>query len=855
MDRTDDHIRDAVKIGESNQRVVELARNWCSHLEVVKSGGTGLIELETGLPIGMRHFKCPHATAAGLAGMHLKDIVLDFYDRNCDGCKQRIPVRLPNLIQLVAERDQHIQRSNDAQSRAALEEQSAIELRAERRKVLSAGCGPAISAVFGAIDKFDREPTEQNTEILRQLEHVARIHFVPTVQDALWDLSDAVDVFRSEAALQLLDGISSDRRRLCRSSLRFLSVSSSRVAAGVVSQHLDAEDHDLIPFALPALIEIAAPAESFFGSSAPGIPGPLLAAYRIAPSEVRTALVDALAHPDKHLRIAAVKAILLIAELEPAFGLALAPELLSSLQQPDDHYGPEGSADTATADALASIMTRFPHEVDNLVADEIVAASEDDRPAYYKIYRRLLRSRDIPQDEAEAEEARGLAYARCMDMLVCQPKGPLLHEALDFARHEAGKYPKLLDPKAETLIGAMALYASEQETPSSPLLNLDLRPDPLQAMEAASRRMTLGYILDAMTDLVGASATRNPESVGVSLLETLGKLGDSHALLKAGLVECLGRLGSERRSLPPILPPLYQAMTDRAQRVRAAAVRAYGKIAATNPEDLPMLLHETFLLSLRDPFVIVQWAGIEALGSITLPPPLMTRANASVLLLIDVYNQTDVDDRLVTRAIEVFLGTRSRSKPLPDQIREFLLDTVSRLDSYEAAGMLLRYTSVFRGSAKFPELLVKLIGDPDTSEYNIKDLLECLAECSVDELRRVADSIPGAVKSAHVDDFEVADRAIELLTMAGALSSALLVARDQTEVLDETVWSRPRKLRCRLRQTAVEIEIAAASGVVKDVERLTNQWRTLEKEITADEEENKKKRSPFFGLPISDRNE
>ena len=56
-----------------------------------------IVEVETGLPIGMRSFKCPYASATGMAGMNLGHVVLDFYDRNCVGREKRLPVRFPNL--------------------------------------------------------------------------------------------------------------------------------------------------------------------------------------------------------------------------------------------------------------------------------------------------------------------------------------------------------------------------------------------------------------------------------------------------------------------------------------------------------------------------------------------------------------------------------------------------------------------------------------------------------------------------------------------------------------------------------------------------------------------------------------
>jgi hypothetical protein len=60
----DAEFQKALDIGVSNQRVVELAQNWCGHLVCEKFGGTGLIEVQTGLPIGMRRFRCPHASCA-----------------------------------------------------------------------------------------------------------------------------------------------------------------------------------------------------------------------------------------------------------------------------------------------------------------------------------------------------------------------------------------------------------------------------------------------------------------------------------------------------------------------------------------------------------------------------------------------------------------------------------------------------------------------------------------------------------------------------------------------------------------------------------------------------------------------
>src|ERR1043165_8564457 len=97
-------IDEYVQLGIANREVIELAQNWCAHIEVQQTGGVGLIEQQTGLPIGSRMFLCKHGTGSTIGGMNLRDVALHFYDHNCVGCPYRAAVRLPNLTQIVTER-------------------------------------------------------------------------------------------------------------------------------------------------------------------------------------------------------------------------------------------------------------------------------------------------------------------------------------------------------------------------------------------------------------------------------------------------------------------------------------------------------------------------------------------------------------------------------------------------------------------------------------------------------------------------------------------------------------------------------------------------------------------------------
>ena len=50
----DQRIQEAIEIGQKNKEIIELAQNWCAHLRFEVTGGIGLVEMQTGLPIGAR---------------------------------------------------------------------------------------------------------------------------------------------------------------------------------------------------------------------------------------------------------------------------------------------------------------------------------------------------------------------------------------------------------------------------------------------------------------------------------------------------------------------------------------------------------------------------------------------------------------------------------------------------------------------------------------------------------------------------------------------------------------------------------------------------------------------------------
>lgn len=850
---TDREIQRAIDIGQANKEVLELAQNWCAHLTVESWGGVGLVEQMTGLPIGIRRIRCPYARAVGIAAMDLEHVALDFYDRNCVGCKERRPVRLPNLLQLVEKRDTELKCREERARLAAKEEAARVEARASRRRILREGVDSAKAGIFDILDQLDQAPTEADCRILVETARAAADKFDTALQEALVELAEAGGWVRTEAALEALAIVTSDRTKLTEVALGALARGDAmRTAGSIVSRWLDASHKDLLPLAIPALIHLASPILDLTGiPGSPGDPMPLLAAYRLFPDIVHASIRELLRFPDKHLRIDACNAAASIIEIDPDFGPRVADDLIWSVGLPDDHYD-GGSAGDVVARTLAGAMKVRPTEIDTIVHGALATASDAKRGTLFRVYTWLLRPQwNAPQ--RSVTPADELAFRRIVEVLTQRPTDKRFEEAAFFFRDQAKYYPTLIESHAETLLGAAALISGDLDNPYSPLL--DPRPSALKALEAQTRQIHLNTALDAIVQAVGWAAARQPRSIGRQVLHTLEHLGETHDRLKAALVRSLGIMGRSREGLAVALPALYTAMMDRSQRVRAAAATAYGELAEGASEDLPSLVHESFLVLLLDPYVVVHNAAIRALRRVRLPTRFRVDALSRVAMLIAAYSASRDNDELLSEWIERFIELCNRADALIPQTLQVLIATIGRMEPWVAARLVKYHSWRLRTGPGFADLVVKLLGDPSTYEWDLHDLVEELTELPTDEIRRLAGAIKAAAAACARRGAHLTDDLLEILTTASAWSAAVEVAREATNQLEDTRWDRPRKLRARARQVAAELELAAATGQTAQVLACTAQWLELQQEIKKDDEENKEARSPLRGLRLPSSSE
>lgn len=91
----------ALETGHRNRGIIELAHHHCTRMQFRYSGGHGLAEAETGLPIDMREIYCEVGGHGSMAS-NLELIAGNYVREHCRDCPSRAPTgRMPNLLTVV----------------------------------------------------------------------------------------------------------------------------------------------------------------------------------------------------------------------------------------------------------------------------------------------------------------------------------------------------------------------------------------------------------------------------------------------------------------------------------------------------------------------------------------------------------------------------------------------------------------------------------------------------------------------------------------------------------------------------------------------------------------------------------
>lgn len=854
---TERRIEQAIEIGEKNKRTQELIRNWCSHARIKNMGGVGLVHrMRPDLPMGHLAMECDHAAASGFAAWDLAAAALDFHDRNCRDCPHRVPVRLPNLSSLVAERDA-------ARAKAKLEEAARDSKRAEEfearqsaRRSLRADLDAVSATVVDALEELDRERSDGASERLLAMARLAPEHFAPPVVEYCFGLLEAREHWFEATGLLMLQDLHVDQRRLTRCAVLSLSDHGAvDAAAAIVEANVNVVDPAWIAGALPALSWLAVPPTTLFGGPPrPGVPGPLIAVYRTHPAAVEAAIGGLLSEVRNRAAMLAANAIQILAHEDPEIAGRFARPLAAKLARAErllepgtDSFSEDelNEAIGAIRDALTLALHRDPEGIDALLKSFLEGANREAQGRMFSVYREVLdqgrrRAEPVPAPAPRVALKRLVWAATSLD------NDDVLKELQSTLAGGPDDLAAIARDELDALLGAAALVDDRLQR-----LNAS-RPPPeagtLALLEYNGRRDGFADLAESLVEWA-ASGAAGDRGATAKFIELLASLPEDREVLRAVMVQQLGDLVAAPDDLAVVLPELYAALVGSSARLRAAAARVVGELGHRLIDDAPELLLEAFLALLLDPFVIVHQAAVDALERTSLPEGMKGRVANSLLTLIAVYareNERRSDEFLVD-CIALYAARYASKENVRGLLGKWLLATLSKVRAEAIAKELYTLSMVLGDVEGFGALLIGMIKNKQAMSYANERILETFAELSASavaavkaDIEKVAVALSGNPKWSAVF--------VEILTRAGAWTEAARVADAAHASIPDTTRMHPMKLNANLLRVAARYEKAIAAGDQQATEDLALQWQTTLSDIEEDETRNAARRDPLRGF-------
>jgi hypothetical protein len=830
------HFDQAIAIGAANVPVLELARNFCEHLQV-ETLARGELETATNLPIGMRMFECEYATGDRIGAMDLRYVALSFYDNNCKGCDKRKARDVPNLLDLVRERDGEVARAAEARERHISAQQQALETRRHARSLARVGLPATTAGLLDRIGQLDDENSTDAAKLVFETARTVPAEFTEPLRTALKDLTKAEGEHRVSGSLRALDALRVDDADLVSLALDTLRRNIGCIAAAEILATRDVQiaDSDAIEAALPALIHAAIPLRDF-QQPEPVRPAStataLVRLYRAFSGRTSRVLRHLLNDDRKEIRIRAAYTVEIIIDQEPDFGLEIAGELIRSMSLPDDHYGPVGSAAHAANVALRTALRHRPVQVDDLIQRARSSGSAPE--SILDVYTSMLRPDRETDQLRETKDLRQLALGRLLDAVLAPRSDDEFIKAREFLGYAAKKNNDLLVEAVPRLLGAIALLLARREELDASLiaspLSIAAPPNPFAAIEMNTRKSwlnrTINEVCELVAHIIGLDRARTIEAI----VEMLEHLHETQTLLRAKLVRILGEAAKDRDVLPLVLPILYRAMTHTDVIVRMEAAEAYRHVAGDSADDLPSLFHETFLCMLRDPYVAVHDAALESLTQVDLPEQYREDATATAWHLVQVHRSGKHADTLVT-ALRAFCATSINANPGWKAALPQVVAIARALPTFKAHTAVQRLGWRLSGIDGYVDLLVDLLDDPQL-DFARHEMLENLQREPRASLARVAQRLNKAAEPDLQQEFRIRhpyehdplDMFTSLLADAGAWFEAEDVAHRRVEYLRQARKSDGIRRVARSREIAVGFTRAVADRRFDDAHELATTW-------------------------------
>lgn len=851
---SDKSIISAIEAGEKNLKTMELLANWCSHAKVSRSPGRGLIEQQTGLPIGHMGAYCKYSSSESIQTWLLEDAVFVFYQKNCKNCTYRNAVKLPNIMEFIVKRENDIKARDDKIAEQKRLREQAKSKRLEERSILKLSLSNDEINTLNLLDELDNEHIKQDDPRLEELANLAPEVFTRTIIDHLLNSILTTNLpYSTHAARALLKASLQPLERL--SVAKFLlnsHIKNDLVIQTILDNNelLISEEFSLILYKFASMAIKDNPAtEPLFNERRKLDLQPIQFLYSKRKDDIKIAIKDLINHSDIDRKRAAVKILLAIDNKEwllnhsrIIFSLLMRQHLL--LQEEDEVS--ESDFVFYLRESAIKIFQFFPSDADELIQKYLADNSEISKIEAVKIYEKAFETND--ENNAFLDESQNRAFKRLLWMAIDAPEISNNEAIGFFNRHyfEDIIY-KISSEKFDDLVGAATILTQKiNELERKPLLEL-----PSSFWDKVAEDNKWRSVTRLQTSLIHLAA-KGAKLKGLKglhdFLNLYHSLPPNQDRMRGNMIAQISFFIFDVESLQAVLPDWYGALLDESIHVRAAAAAAWEHIPYSAIQNVPDLFFETFALLINDPYVYVHQSAVNVLRRKSFPENKRKFITEPLIKLIFIYLNDKKLERFFVECIDVYASLCLKPEALQGKIGKLLSNMLLKLegDSLYVAVDKLHYK--FKNVPDYIKVALKSLQSDYTRSISIDDCISVIFKASNIEIENATEEIEQTLKNLQPysdRDFHEVLVCINALNKIGKYGKASEFFESFTQILPKEVRNKTFRLEAELILLALKIEESIKSQ--NDITELLNTWNSLEADLN--KEKQNAKSSKFGNFP------
>lgn len=845
MDDFEDDYKKATEAGHRNLKATKLLSNWCFHAELERSPGRGMIEAATGLPIGHMGVQCKFSKKNSMCCWLLEDAVYDFYQNNCKGCEERVPVGFPSIIDFVSPREEAAENRKREREKEERERNQKQTDRRAQRAILRHKLSLEETFVLDLLDELDQEGIARDDPRLEQLANLAPETFTrKVIQHLLPAVLHESLPYSTPAAKALLRAPLELEEKLSVAVRLVSSHEKSPAADDVVLSNAEKLPQGDLTKVLCRFVSMALgpPPGMRLGCSEPIRlhTAPIHSLFQKRGAEICTE-VDALISDENPEKIRAAVEIILATDSDELLSRHTSSIFAKLMRRrillPEERRG--SSVLYYLRDAASKCLECFPEETDKTI--QLFLADNDDigREEANRAYRSVLRHNY--REKAQIGTAQRIAYRRLLWAAVESP-GDGMDEAGQFFRHSWSELAQLAVENFDDLIGAAATLSEKYEQIDAESI-LELSDNEFTQMEKNNERTAIDGLQGALIEWAAVGAKSKGREGIEEFLSLYRRLPDDQTQMRGNMIVHVSKLLTGVESLTLVLSDWYRALMDESTVVRAHAAQAWEYVPYDLVKNFPNLFFEAFSVLLMDSYVIVHRSAVHSLRRSSFPEEKRKLIKPGLWKLIVCYSQNSKQEDFVVDCIDVFASLCLSPEEKKGKLGELLSSILLSLEGSALYRAVDRLHYGFEDVPGFVKVALKSIQDDYTRSISIDDCKTVILSAPQSELQNYTDEIQAAfntLRPFRAEDFVEALLYAAVLSKAGNHAAASTCFKELVTSIPVEDRNETWRLRAALIALASEIENAIGDG--EEVPELIGRWSNLLSKLEKENEERAKLR-------------